>query len=121
MNKLTTKKILGYRDATQTFVINAKQSDTNRQFEVQIVDELTLVDFTNVTTAILYFDNNSIDITYAMNKDTSSFLISLNEEILSSIGDVCCEIVLKDSNDEIILTTNTFVIKIKGLKGWCNC
>ena len=120
MNTIITKKILGFKDETQTFIINAKPSDTNRQFEVRIVDELTLVDFTDVATAILYYGNNSMDIIAYMNRDKSSFVIPLTE-LLSSTGDLQCEIVLKDSNEINIITTNTFVIRVKEMKGGCNC
>lgn len=121
MNILTTKNILGFKDETQTFVLNVKQSDTNRQFEVQIVDELTLIDFTNVATATLYYDNKSMNITDYIDRNRSSFIIPLNEQLLSSIGNLYCEIVLKDNNNVKILTTNTFVIKVKGLGGGCSC
>ncbi len=77
----------------ETFLINAKQSDTNKIIVIQLVDELTLVDFTDVTTAILYYGSNYTDITDAMNRDDSSFAIPLNEEMSSSIGDLRCEIV----------------------------
>ncbi len=119
--KITTKKILGFLDNTQTFLINAKQSDTNRVIIIQIVDELTLVDFTDVSTAILYYGCNFMDITDVMNRDDSSFSIPLNEGMLSFTGDLQCEIVLKDSEGANILTTNTFIIRIKNLEGGCNC
>ena len=119
--KTTTKKILGFLDDTQTFLINAKQSDTNRIIIIQIVDELTLVDFTDVSTATLHYGDNSMDITDVMNRDDSSFTIHLSEEMLSSIGDLQCEIVLKNSKNINILTTNTFTIRINDLRGGCNC
>lgn len=120
MNNILAKKILGFKDKTQTFVVNAKPSDENRFLEVQIVDELTLVNFNDVTTAVLYYGNNFIDITSYMDKSMSSFVIPLTK-LLSSTGNLYCEIVLKDKNDINILTTNTFVIKIKSLKGGCDC
>ena len=100
-------------------MINARPLDTNREVEIQIVDELTLVDFSDVTTATLCYNNETIDITDLMNKNDSSFIIPLSL-FSSSTGDLHCEIVLKDKNDINILTTNTFVIKIKSLKGGCN-
>jgi hypothetical protein len=121
MNKLVTKKILGFKDPTQTFVINIKQSDTNREITIQIVDELTLFDFSDITTAILYYDNHILDLTNCINKENSSITFSMNEIAFNTVGDLHCEIVLKDKNGNNILITNKFLIRIKSLGGGCDC
>ena len=121
MNKLVIKKTLGFKDATHTFVVNTRQSDTNRDLMIQIVDDITLFDFSNVTTALLCYDNNIIDVTSYMNKENSSFIFPLCEIIHNAIGNLYCEIVLKDSKGINILTTNSFIIKIKSLGGDYHC
>lgn len=122
MNRLTTNKILGCTDATQTFVINTKKQDTNRELHIQLVDELTFLDFTNVSAAFLNYKNSSsntvhsIDVTSAIDKAASSITFTLPEEILSYTGILLCEFVLKDKDAKTFLTTNTFTIKIKDLE-----
>ena len=123
MNKLIIKKTLGYKDPIQTFVINTKPYDTNREVEVQIADEISLVDFVNVYTANLCCLNiddtyeNCIDLSSTINKTNSSVTFSLSN---FSIGENLCEIILKDNDDKIILITNTFMIKVRKLGGDCN-
>lgn len=122
MNKIITKKILGFMDETQTFLINSKISDSNRYVEIQIVDELTLVDFSDVSSATLHClnennaDEKCIDIS-TVNNEISSVTLPLSD---FSIGANLCEIVLKDNEDKIILTTNTFVVKVQNLGGDCS-
>lgn len=123
MNKLIVKKILGFKDPVQTFVINAKQSDTNREIFIQIVDELTLADFSEVTSAYLHYiylkneKENIIDLSSTTDKDNSSVTLLLTKEILSMDGTILCEIVLKDNDNNIIITTNTFMIKVNNIGG----
>jgi len=122
MNKLIINKILGCTDATQTFVVNAKRQDTRREICIQLVDELTFLDFTNVSSAFLNYQNSSsntthsIDVTSAIDKAASSITFTLPEEILSDTGVLLCEFVLKDKNEKTFLNTNTFTIKIKNLE-----
>ena len=121
MNKLLIKKILGFQDETQTFVVNTRQSDTNRDLMIQIVDDITLFDFSDVSTAVLYYDNNMINLTSYMNKENSSFMFSLCDIIPNAVGSLHCEIVLKDNKGINILTTNSFIIKIKSSGGDYHC
>ncbi len=125
MNKLIIKKILGYSDSLQTFVITTKNCDTNRILQVQIVNELTLFDFEKVKSAFLSYrhiyseTSNELDISSSIDVLNSAVSINLSDDIISKSGIILCEIVLLDDNDNIILTTNTFKIKIKDIGGGC--
>lgn len=125
MKELTHKKILGFKDGTQTFTINAKQSDTSRKVVIQIVDNLTLVDMTNIKFAHLYYkmydsgEEKFIDVSSTINTSDSTVTLSLSD-LIDVEGLVFCEIVFKDKEEKTILTTNTFFVKVKVLGGDCN-
>lgn len=121
MNNLVIKKTLGFKDETQTFVISTKQSDTNREVIIQIVDELTLIDFSNIATVILYYENYSLDLTSSIDRVNNSISFSIDDLAGNLTGDIYCEIVLKDINGNVILITNKFLIRIKEIGGDCSC
>lgn len=123
MSKLITHKILGFKDSMHSFVLTTK-INTHNELVIQIVDELTLANFSNVSSAYLYYrcykdeKENCIDLSPTINTKNSSISFLLSD-VFTNKGINICEIVLKDDRNRIILTTNIFVVKVLGLGGEC--
>lgn len=111
MKELVYKRFLGVKNCLQTFTLNTKKN-TNGKLTVGIIDDLTVLDLSNIQEVQLYYKNNhrqsfSLHLTI----DYSNNMIVIPLDIFHE-NDYLCEMILKDFENNK-LTTNTFHIKIK--------